>query len=316
MPRAGLKIPGRDPVILAPQALQGYFPHSFAISLLMIRRTTLICLLFSLGLMAVQALAKPPTEGPAKAAQTKAPVSQPFVVVIDAGHGGKDSGAQGPRGTLEKDVTLAIARRLAAEIQTQPGMRGVLVRKDDTYVGLHRRAEIARLAKADLFISLHADSFESSNTHGSSVFTLSETGATSEAARCLADRENAGEVGGIDLGAQEASVASVLVDLSKNAMLEASDLAATRVLIALQKEFTLHSAKIQKAGFAVLKSLDVPSLLIETAFISNPDEEARLLDPRHQERLARAIFNGIRAHALSLGRLPNPGKSKVQGGKS
>lgn len=310
---AWLKTSGHDPGKLAPQALQGYFSRSSAKSLPMTRRSTLICLLFSLGLMADPVMAKSILDG-AKTVQPKAPVSQPFVVVIDAGHGGKDSGARGPQGTLEKDVTLAIALRLAAQIQTQPGMRGVLVRKDDTFVGLHRRAEIARLSKADIFVSLHADSFESSNTHGSSVFTLSETGATSEAARCLADRENAGEVGGIDLGAQEATVASVLVDLSKNATLEASDQAATRVLIALQKEFTLHNSKIQKAGFAVLKSLDVPSLLIETAFISNPDEEVRLLDPRRQERLARAIFNGIRAYALSLGRLPNPGKPRPAAG--
>jgi N-acetylmuramoyl-L-alanine amidase len=274
-------------------------------------RATLICLSFTLGLMTQAVLARSGPDGALKSVPPKAPVGQSFVVVIDAGHGGKDSGARGPRGTLEKDVTLAIARRLAALIQTQPGMRGVLVRKDDTFVGLRRRAEIARLSRADLFISLHADSFESSDIHGSSVFTLSETGATSEAARCLADRENAGEVGGVDLGAQEATVASVLVDLSKNATLEASDQAATRVLAALQKEFTLHNPKIQKAGFAVLKSLDVASLLIETAFISNPDEEARLLDPRHQERLARAIFTGIRAYAVSLGRLPIPaGKGK------
>ena len=274
-------------------------------------RATLICLSFTLGLMTQAVLARSGPDGALKSVPPKAPVGQSFVVVIDAGHGGKDSGARGPRGTLEKDVTLAIARRLAALIQTQPGMRGVLVRKDDTFVGLRRRAEIARLSRADLFISLHADSFESSDIHGSSVLTLSETGATSEAARCLADRENAGEVGGVDLGAQEATVASVLVDLSKNATLEASDQAATRVLAALQKEFTLHNPKIQKAGFAVLKSLDVASLLIETAFISNPDEEARLLDPRHQERLARAIFTGIRAYAVSLGRLPIPaGKGK------
>lgn len=230
---------------------------------------------------------------------------QPFIVVIDAGHGGKDGGTQGSRGTLEKDVVLSIAHRLAVLIQHEAGIRSVMIRDDDQFVELQRRADIAQSAKADLFISLHADAYENDAAEGISVFTLSETGATSEAARCLADRENAGEVAGVDLKSQDPVLASVLVDLSKNATLEASDQAASRMLKAFQKEFRLHNATVQKAGFAVLKSLDVPSMLIETAFLSNPEEEVKLLDPRHQDRIAHAILGGIKAYASELGRLPN-----------
>lgn len=227
-----------------------------------------------------------------------------FVVAIDAGHGGKDAGALGPNGEQEKAIVLAIARRLAVLIRREPGMRGVMVRDGDDFVGLHQRAEIARKAQADLFISLHADAYGDEAVQGSSVFTLSETGATSEAARCLADRENAGLVGGVDLKAQDAMLASVLVDLSKNATQEASDLAASQLLAALREAFKIHNPVIQKAGFAVLKSLDMPSVLIETGFISNPDEAARLLDPRHQEELARALLKGIRAYANQSTRQP------------
>lgn len=233
------------------------------------------------------------------------PAIQPFIVVIDAGHGGKDGGTQGSRGTLEKDVVLSIAHRLAVLIQHEDGIRSVMIRDDDQFVELQRRADIAQSAKADLFISLHADAYENDAAEGISVFTLSETGASSEAARCLADRENAGQVAGVDLKSQDPLLASVLVDLSKNATLEASDQAASRMLKAFQKEFRLHNATIQKAGFAVLKSLDVPSMLIETAFLSNPAEELKLLDPRHQDRIAHAILGGIKAYAGELGRLPN-----------
>lgn len=227
-----------------------------------------------------------------------------FVIAIDAGHGGKDAGALGPSGEQEKAIVLAIARKLARLIRHEPGMRGVMVRNGDDFVGLHQRAAIAREARADLFISLHADAYGDEAVQGSSVFTLSETGATSEAARCLADRENAGLVGGVDLKSQDAMLASVLVDLSKNATQEASDLAATQLLAALQQAFKLHNPVIQKAGFAVLKSLDMPSVLIETGFISNPDEAARLLDPGHQEQLAHALLQGIRAYAQQSARLP------------
>jgi N-acetylmuramoyl-L-alanine amidase len=223
-----------------------------------------------------------------------------FVVVIDAGHGGKDTGAVGPNGVLEKDVVLAIARKLDALIRKAPGMRAVMARSGDQFVDLRKRAEIAHNARADLFVSLHADAYESEDAHGSSVFTLSETDASSEAARCLADRENMTEVGGVNLRRHDKVLASVLVDLSKNATLEASDTAAAKVLAALQDDFAVHNPTVQKAGFAVLKSLDVPSVLIETAFISNPQEESRLRDNRHQDQLARSILKGIRAYAAEI----------------
>lgn len=265
-----------------------------------------LCLLALGGLVAGPVPAGADTQKSSTAPSARqAPAVQPrFVVVIDAGHGGKDGGAQGPRGTLEKDVVLAVARRLARQLNREPGMRGILVRADDRFLNLRQRAEIAHRARADLFVSLHADAYADGEASGSSVYILSESGASSEAARCLADRENAGEVGGVDLSAQDAVLASVLVDLSKNANIEASERAAGQVLGALQQEFRLHNPGVQKAGFAVLKSLDVPSLLVEMAFISNPDEEARLLDPKQQERLAGALYRGIRQHAATLGRLP------------
>ncbi len=228
-------------------------------------------------------------------AAPSAGTTKPFVVVIDPGHGGKDSGAIGPSGLHEKDIVLAIARRLKDFIRAEAGMKAVMVRADDRFVDLRRRAEIAQESHADLFISLHADAYEDGAVKGSTVFVLSENGASSEAARTLADRENAGEVGGVDLGAEDAMVASVLVDLSKNANREASEKAARSVMLSLAHDFKIHNPSVQKAGFRVLKSLDVPSLLIETGFISSQDEENRLADPKQQERLARAIFKGIQS---------------------
>ncbi|MGX2040696.1 N-acetylmuramoyl-L-alanine amidase [Methylocaldum sp. MU1018] len=216
------------------------------------------------------------------------------VIVIDAGHGGKDTGAIGPNGTYEKDVVLAIARKLERMIRAEPDMRAVMVRKGDQFVDLRERAELARKAKADLFISLHADAYVSNDVKGSSVFTLSDHGASSEAARWLADRENAALVGGVQLKGKDKLLASVLLDLSQTATLEASNRAASKVLGALKKDFHLHHRDVQKAGFVVLKSPDVPSMLVETAFISNPDEERNLRNPKHQEQVARAIFDGIR----------------------
>jgi N-acetylmuramoyl-L-alanine amidase len=239
--------------------------------------------------------AAPIAQKPVRTAHSK-PV-RPFIVAIDAGHGGKDTGAIGPTGVREKDVVLAIARKLAGYIQAEPGMRAVLIRSGDHFVDLHHRAQIARKAKADLFVSLHADAYQDGEVRGSSVFTLSETGASSEAARWVADRENAALLGGVKLKDKSKTLASVLVDLSKNATLEASDQAAGKVLRELGRSHPTHHADVQKAGFAVLKSLDVPSMLVETAFISNPAEERNLATPRHQEQLARAVFRGIRAYA-------------------
>lgn len=232
----------------------------------------------------------------AVALKPKAPA--PFVVAIDAGHGGKDTGAIGPNGVYEKDVVLAIARKLADFIRAQPGMKAVMVRSRDEFVDLRHRAQIARKAHADLFVSLHADAYEKTDVRGSSVFTLSDTGASSEAARWLADSENAALVDGVKLKDKGKTLASVLVDLSKNATQEASDKAAEKVLRELRKDFEVHHGDVQKAGFVVLKSLDVPSMLVETAFISNPDEERNLNDAKHQERIARAVFKGIRAYFM------------------
>ena len=247
-----------------------------------------------------------PNESPTvRSARTS--LHRTFVVVIDAGHGGKDGGALGQHGTLEKDVVLSIAKKLEAIIQREPGMRSIMVRSDDRFLNLHKRAEVAHKTDADLFISLHADAYEDNLTQGSSVFTLSETGATSEAARYLADRESATLVGGLNLRDQEMTLASILVDMSKNATMEASDKAAASLITALEKEFRIHNHAIQKANFAVLRSLDVPSVLIETGFISNPEEEERLLDPGHQKRLAKALFEGIRSYARKSAHTSGPG---------
>jgi N-acetylmuramoyl-L-alanine amidase len=247
--------------------------------------------------------ARPATNpaGPQKPLHTvQAKPASAFIVAIDAGHGGKDTGAIGPSGVREKDVVLAIARKLAGLIRAEPGLRAVMVRSGDQFVDLRHRAEIARKARADLFVSLHADAYESNDVRGSSVFTLSDHGASSEAARWLADSENAPLVGGVKLKDKDKTLASVLVDLSKNATLEASDKAAAKVLRELRKDFQVHHQDVQKAGFVVLKSLDVPSMLIETAFISNPEEERNLQSPRHQEQIARAVFNGIRAYFAEI----------------
>lgn len=230
-------------------------------------------------------------------APTAPPLRPSFVVVIDPGHGGKDSGALGATGTAEKSVALAIALKLRDFIRQEPSLKGVLTRSDDRFLDLKQRADFARRADAQLFISLHADAFEQAEVKGSSVYVLSEHGASSEVARLLADRENAGEIGGVDLGSEDALVASVLADLSKNATREASERAAHAIMESLAKDFKLHHQSVQKAGFRVLKSLDVPSMLIELGFISSREEENRLKDPKIQDRLARAIARGILRYA-------------------
>lgn len=219
------------------------------------------------------------------------------VVAIDAGHGGEDPGATGRRGTREKDVVLAIARRLARLIKAERGIRPILVRKGDYYVGLRKRMKIARANKADLFVSIHADAFEDSSVQGASVYALSQHGATSEAARWLAERENAADlVGGVSLDDKDDLLASVLLDLSQTATIEASVDVGHEVLRGLAKVGELHKGSVQQAGFMVLKAPDIPSILVETAFISNPSEERRLRDPRHQRQVAKAILEGIRAY--------------------
>jgi len=220
-----------------------------------------------------------------------------IVIAVDAGHGGDDPGAHGQNGTEEKKITLAIAKKLADLINQQPGMRAVLVRKGDYYVDLRKRMQIARAAKADLFISIHADAFQNSTVKGASVFTLSNKGATSEAARWLANSENASDlVGGVSLNDKEDVLASVLLDLSQTATQDASVNVARKVLRNFEHIGELHYASVQKAGFLVLKSPDVPSILVETAFISNPSEELKLVNTAHQSKIAGAIFNGVRSY--------------------
>jgi len=217
-----------------------------------------------------------------------------IVIAIDAGHGGEDPGAHGPKGTQEKKVVLAIAKKLAVLINKKPGMKAILVRKGDYYIKLRKRMEIARAAKADLFVSIHADAFKNSKVKGASVFTLSSRGASSEAARWLAKHENSADlVGGVKLADKEDVLASVLMDLSQTATKEASRDVAGNVLKNFKKIGHLHSHRVQKAGFMVLKSPDIPSILVETAFISNPSEERNLRSGKHQLKMANAIFKGV-----------------------
>lgn len=230
------------------------------------------------------------------AAKTKAVADKRkgVVIAIDAGHGGKDAGAQGAHGTLEKDVVFSIARRLKTLIDRQPGMSAVMVRNGDYFVNLRKRMQIARAAKADLFISIHADAFQDPNVKGASVFTLSEKGASSEAARWLAKSENASDlVGGVRLDNKDDVLASVLLDLSQTATQDASVNLASNVLKHFGKIGELHQHSVQKAGFMVLKSPDIPSILVETAYISNPSEEQKLRSSAHQSKMALAIFKGI-----------------------
>ena len=220
--------------------------------------------------------------------------SKDVVIAIDAGHGGQDPGAKGPHGTHEKDVTFAIAKKLAALIDRKSGMRAVMVRQGDYYIDLKKRMKIARESKADLFVSIHADAYDNPNVKGASVFTLSNKGATTEMARWLANHENSADlVGGVSLVDKDDVLASVLLDLSMTATQEASQNAASSVLGSLKQVGHLHSRLVQKAGFLVLKSPDIPAILVETAFISNPDEESKLRSVAHQDKMARAIFNGI-----------------------
>ncbi len=235
---------------------------------------------------------------PVKATPTHEPrAGRDLVIAVDAGHGGKDPGAHGLNGTQEKDVTLAVARRLAAALQREPGMRAYLVRDGDYFVELRQRMVRARKAGADLFVSIHADAAYNRAAAGSSVYILSTRGASSEAARWLADRENAADLaGGVQLDKVDPTVASVLMDLSQGDTITSSDRAARLVLGELDRIGNVHKREVQSAGFMVLKSPDIPSMLVETAFISHPAEEERLADPEHQQRLAEAIQNGLRAY--------------------
>lgn len=222
------------------------------------------------------------------------PETDAWVVVIDAGHGGSDPGAHGLHGTQEKAVTLLIAKKLADLLNRHEGVKAILTREGDHFIALRKRMEIAREANADLFVSIHADAYQDKSVKGASVYTLSRHGASSEAARWLAEKENSADLlGGITLSDKDDDLATVLMDLSQNATLEHSSMVANEVLKSFGKISQLHKNSVQKAGFIVLKSPDIPSILVETAFISNPDEEKNLLSKRYQAKVAQAIYHGV-----------------------
>jgi len=220
-------------------------------------------------------------------------------IAIDAGHGGEDPGARGPSGLIEKEVTLAIARRLKVLVDNEPGLRAVLIRDDDYFIPLQGRTAKARALRADLFLSIHADAFIKPDAAGSSVFVLSENGASSAAARWLAKRENDADLlGGVRIDQKDVHLARTLLDLSQTASIQDSIKLASHVLGELGQINRLHKAAVEQAGFAVLKSPDIPSILVETAFITNPAEEALLRDAAWQARLVDALAAGIRRYFM------------------
>lgn len=249
------------------------------------------------------ALAEPPREPTPPAARAPraspppAPLRRLIVVAVDAGHGGEDPGARGRGGTYEKDVTLAIARKLKERIDREPGMRGVLIRDGDYFIPLHTRVAKARRLRADLLVSIHADAFVRPEARGSSVFALSESGATSEAARWLAKQENEADlIGGVNLDVADPYLKRTLLDLSQTATIHDSLKVGRAVLAELGTVNVLHKPQVEQAGFAVLKAPDIPSILVETAFISNPQEERKLRDRAYQAKIADAIFRGIQRY--------------------
>lgn len=222
---------------------------------------------------------------------------KPIIIAIDAGHGGEDPGARGPSGLQEKEVSLAIARKLALLINTQPGMRAVLTRDGDYYVGLRQRVEIARRNQADMFVSIHCNAFTKREMHGTAVYVLSDRGVTSEQARWLANKENAADlVGGVELHGKDDDLAAVLIDLSQSATMEASFDVGSRILRSMGQINNLQKRDVQQAAFVVLKAPDIPSVLVETAFITNPREEKLLRSDDYQGRLAVGILSGVRGY--------------------
>lgn len=261
---------------------------------------------------ATPAAEKPPTSRPqvsvlpsANASQDKTPAAitggqRKIIIAVDAGHGGEDPGAIGPNRLREKDVTLAISRELVAAINAEPGFEARLVRTGDYFIPLKRRRDLARQMQADLFVSIHADAFTKSSARGASVFALSTHGATSETARFLAQRENEsdliGGVGGINLVEKDEMLAGVLVDLSMTSTLNDSLRVGQTVLSSMGNIARLHKKKVEQAGFMVLKSPDVPSILIETGFISNPEEARKLGTPAYRKQMAASVFRGVRQY--------------------
>jgi N-acetylmuramoyl-L-alanine amidase len=220
-----------------------------------------------------------------------------IIIAVDAGHGGVDPGASGRKGTREKDIVLAVAKLLAARINQEPGMKAVLTRDGDYFITLPERTRRARKAKADLFVSIHADAIANPDVSGSSVYVLSERGASSEAARWLAESENAADLkGGVALADKDPVLQGVLLDLSQTATISTSMEAAENVLKSLHRVGEVRKPRVQQAGFIVLKSPDIPSMLVETAFISNREDERKLTQPAHRQKLANAIFDGIQQY--------------------
>ena len=244
---------------------------------------------------------------PSAAPSERAPVAKPaprsatsrrrITIAIDPGHGGEDPGAIGRRGTYEKNITLAIGKKLKRLIDADSGMRAMLTRDDDYFVPLAARVQKARRVEADLFVSIHADAFREARARGSSVFALSESGATSTAARWLAQRENAADlIGGVNLDSRDPTLARTLLDLSQTAQISDSLKVGRHMLDSIGSVNTLHKAAVEQAGFAVLKAPDIPSILVETAFISNPEEELKLRNERHQARFAESMNDAIRRY--------------------
>ena len=244
-----------------------------------------------------EAEAAPPARETPAALKGRPASTRLITIAIDPGHGGEDPGAMGRSGTQEKDVTLAIARKLKERINREPNMRAVLTRDGDYFIPLHTRVDKARRVNADLFVSVHADAFIKPHARGSSVFALSERGATSVAARWLAKRENEADlIGGVNLDVKDRYLKQTLLDLSQTATINDSLKLAKAVLSELGEINTLHKAQVEQAGFAVLKAPDIPSILVETAFISNPEEESRLRSDAYQAKMADAVFQGIKRY--------------------
>ncbi len=251
--------------------------------------------------------AKKPDEGVGNGGEGD--VIRLITIAIDAGHGGEDPGARGATGSYEKDITLSIARRFKAMVDAEPNMRGVLTRDGDYFIPLHGRVVKARKLQADLFVSIHADAFVRPDARGSSVFALSERGATSVMARMLAKRENESDlIGGVSLDQKDPYLAKTLLDLSQTATISDSLKLGKAVLGHLGEINALHKNSVEQAGFAVLKSPDIPSILVETAFISNPEEEKRLNDEEYQDKMAKAILAGVKKYFASN---PPLAKSRV-----
>jgi len=235
-----------------------------------------------------------------------------LTIAIDAGHGGEDPGARGRRGSREKNVTLAIARKVKKLVDGTPNMRGVLIRDGDYFIPLNMRVAKARKIKADIFVSIHADAYIKPKVRGSSVFALSETGATSSAARWLAKKENDADlIGGVNIAVKDPYLARTLLDLSQTAAINDSMKLAKHVLNELGEMNHLHRGRVEQAGFAVLKSPDIPSILVETAFISNPTEERRLNNASYQLKLAKAILGGIKRYFADNPALSKPKIAQV-----